>query len=46
MTSIRSYRSRLSALEALEEIKRNSNSQFDPSVVAAFVSLYEGGDIQ
>lgn len=39
MTIERPYRSRLSIEEAIEEIKRNSGTQFDPKVVSVFVSL-------
>ncbi len=39
MTVERPYRKRLSIHEAIEEIKRNSATQFDPKVVNAFVKL-------
>ncbi|MBF0385241.1 MAG: GAF domain-containing protein [Candidatus Omnitrophica bacterium] len=39
MTAERSYKSRLSISDAVEEIKRNSGTQFDPVVVGAFVEL-------
>jgi hypothetical protein len=35
----RSYRSRISLEEALEEIKAHAGSQFDPEIVAVFVSV-------
>ncbi len=41
MTSNRSYREALSYEEALEEIKRFSNIQFDPEVVGFFTSYIE-----
>lgn len=37
MTSDRPYRNALSAVKAIEEIKRCSGSQFDPDVVQAFL---------
>jgi len=39
MTIERPYKNRLSVEETIEEIKRNSGTQFDPKVVNAFVSL-------
>ena len=39
MTAERPYRKRLSIKEAVEELKANSGTQFDPKVVNAFVSL-------
>jgi HD-GYP domain-containing protein (c-di-GMP phosphodiesterase class II) len=39
MTIERPYRKRLSIKEAIEEIERNSATQFDPRVVTAFVKL-------
>jgi putative nucleotidyltransferase with HDIG domain len=41
MTSDRPYRKALSTLDALNEILRCSNSQFDPIVVEAFLDIYE-----
>ena len=41
MTSDRPYRKALSTLEALNEILKNSGSQFDPRVVEAFLDIYE-----
>jgi len=40
MTSQRPYRNKLSAEEALEELKRCSSAQFDPEVVEAFEKVY------
>lgn len=39
MTSERSYRSRLSKEEAVNELKRWSGTQFDPRVVEAFIKV-------
>jgi len=39
MTSRRPYRDAMSQDDALEEIMRNSGSQFDPDVVAAFLTM-------
>lgn len=39
MTIERPYKSRLSIKEAIEELKRNSATQFDPKVVSAFIEL-------
>jgi len=39
MTIGRPYKKRLSIAEAIEEIKSNSGTQFDPKVVSAFVRL-------
>jgi len=41
MTSDRSYRSAMPAEEALAEILRCSGSQFDPTAVRAFLSVYQ-----
>ncbi len=41
MTHPRSYRKALSGRQAIEELKANSEGQFDPQVVDAFVSLLE-----
>ncbi len=39
MTSDRPYRKKLSALEALREIEKESGRQFDPRVVKSFIKL-------
>ncbi|HEX5369910.1 MAG TPA: HD-GYP domain-containing protein [Dehalococcoidia bacterium] len=41
MTSDRPYRRALTTLDALNEILKNSGSQFDPQVVEAFLDIYE-----
>jgi putative nucleotidyltransferase with HDIG domain len=41
MTSDRVYRRAMPAEEALAEILRNSGSQFDPTAVRAFLSVYQ-----
>jgi putative two-component system response regulator len=47
MTSGRPYRDAgCSAQEALREIQRNVNTQFDPRVVAATVSAFERGELR
>jgi putative nucleotidyltransferase with HDIG domain len=43
MTSARAYRGRMNREDALEELKRNSGSQFDPHVLAVFLRLAERG---
>jgi HD-GYP domain-containing protein (c-di-GMP phosphodiesterase class II) len=44
MTTDRVYRRALSTEEALDELRRNAGSQFDPSVVAALVEIIEEGE--
>lgn len=39
MTNDRSYRKRMSHEEAVDEIKRNSGTQFDPNIVDAFMQI-------
>lgn len=41
MTNTRPYRLALTAEEALDEIKAGSGTQFDPSVVEAFLRLVQ-----
>ena len=41
MTSDRPYRQAMPIEEALEELKSNAGTQFDPDIVVAFVSLIE-----
>ena len=43
MTTDRPYRQALSQQEALEELRRNAGSQFDPRVVSAFTKVVEEG---
>ncbi len=45
MVSDRPYRKAMSAEVALEELKKNSGTQFDPKVVDAFVRAWEKGKI-
>jgi diguanylate cyclase (GGDEF)-like protein len=39
MTSLRPYRAPLSHAEAIDELKRGSGSQFDPSLIEAFLPI-------
>jgi len=41
MTSGRPYRDPVSSEEAIEELKRNAGTQFDPELVEVFVGIYE-----
>lgn len=41
MVTVRPYRKHLSVQEALEEIKRNAGTQFDPSVVKVFLRVVD-----
>ena len=45
MTTTRSYRVAMSSHEAVMELQRNKETQFDPLVVEAFVRTYELGKI-
>jgi len=45
MTADRPYRAALDWKEAMEEIIRNSGTQFDPNVAKVFVALMESGAI-
>jgi HD-GYP domain-containing protein (c-di-GMP phosphodiesterase class II) len=40
MTSARPYRGAMSHEDALQELRRNSGTQFDPAAVAAFEAGY------
>ena len=46
ITSKRVYRDSMSMKDALEEIKRCSGTQFDPFIVAAFISAVSKGKIE
>ncbi|MCS6954758.1 MAG: HD domain-containing protein [Candidatus Calescibacterium sp.] len=46
MTSDRVYRKAMPIEEAVEEIKRNRGTQFDPTVVDAFIRAYNSGLIK
>jgi putative nucleotidyltransferase with HDIG domain len=46
MTTTRSYRTALSTDVALEEVRRNAGTQFDPHVAEVLVRLVEQGAIQ
>ena len=46
MTTDRPYRKGMTLEKAVEELKRNRGTQFDPKVVEALVSLYEEGTLK
>ena len=46
MTTTRSYRTALSVDVALEEVRRNAGTQFDPQVAATLVRLVEQGAVR
>lgn len=46
MTSERSYRKAMSVQDALEEIRRNLGTQFDPQLGKLFIHLVESGKIK
>ena len=46
MTTKRPYRKSKSIPEALEEIKRNSGTQFDPKVVSSFLNIIQKEEIK
>jgi len=41
MISDRPYRKAMTSSEAIEEIKRNTGTQFDPMVAKIFIDLFE-----
>jgi len=41
MISTRPYRKPLTTQEAIDELKRNSGTQFDPNIVEVFINLYK-----
>ncbi|MDD5259831.1 MAG: HD domain-containing protein [bacterium] len=45
MTSDRPYRPRMKTEEAIAEVKRCENAQFDPAVVKAFLAAYKKGTL-
>lgn len=45
MTTNRPYRAALSKHQAIEEVKRNSGTQFHPLIAQALVELYEDGSL-
>ena len=45
MISDRPYRKAMTVPEAIEELKRNSGTQFDPEVVKVFVDLLNASDV-
>ena len=45
MTSNRSYRKKKDTLDAIQELKRCSGTQFDPVIVSAFLLAFEKGNI-
>ncbi|MFH1728937.1 MAG: GAF domain-containing protein [Pseudomonadota bacterium] len=46
MTSKRVYRTSMKKKEAIDEIKKNSGSQFDPNVVKAFLKVIQPGSMK
>ena len=44
MISARAYRPRLTKAQAIEELKKNAGSQFDPDIAAAFITFLEQED--
>jgi putative two-component system response regulator len=46
MVTDRPYRKGVTVAQAIEELKRNRGTQFDPNVVDALVSLYEAGQLK
>jgi HD-GYP domain-containing protein (c-di-GMP phosphodiesterase class II) len=46
MTTDRPFRERLSKAEALEEIERNSGTQFHPTIAKAFVAVQRGRPVE
>jgi len=45
MTTDRPYKKHISKAEAVEEIKKSSGKQFDPSICAALIELYQEGKL-
>ena len=46
MVTDRPYRKGMTVAQAVEELKRNKGTQFDPDVVDALVSLHEAGQLK
>lgn len=45
MTSQRTYKKQMTTEEAIDELVRNSGSQFDPGIVSAFISVLKDSDV-
>lgn len=46
MTTTRSYRGALPLQAAIDEIRRNSGTQFDPEVAAMFLNMIADGRVE
>ncbi len=46
MVTDRPYRKGMTVEKAIEELKRNRGTQFDPKVVDAMLALYEEGNLK
>ena len=45
MVTDRPYRGRMPGVQAVERLLQSAGTQFDPTVVKAFVRLFETGDV-
>lgn len=45
MTSLRTYKKKMTMEDAIDELVRNSGSQFDPGIVSAFISVLKDSDV-
>ena len=46
MVTDRPYRKGMTVQKAIEELKRNRGTQFDPDVVDTIIALYESGELK